>query len=338
MQKRGEQDLSTPSPLFRAVPALSAGETGALPVRLDRQGYKVVGSHSAVKLCHWTRERLVRGRPCYKGRFYGIASHRCLQMSPSLYQCNENCLFCWRTQDYYDTGFPEIDGPEDVLDGCLKAQRALVSGFGGDGRVKEAEWKEALTPRHVAISLAGEPTFYPRLGGFIEACRKRGLTTFLVTNGTNPRALERLDPLPDQLYVTVAAPTPEVFGRLCVPQGKDGWARLNETLRLLPSLRGRTRTVIRHTLVQGWNLGWEREYAALDALAEPDFIECKAYMFVGNSRRLLTIENMPSHSTVREFTVKMAAALPGYGLADEAAGSRVTLLQREGANRRLEGR
>lgn len=40
------------------------------------QGYKIIGSHSGVKLCRWTKAQL-RGRGgCYKHSFYGIESHR----------------------------------------------------------------------------------------------------------------------------------------------------------------------------------------------------------------------------------------------------------------------
>ena len=39
---------------------------------LTKQGYKIVGSHSGVKLCRWTKAML-RGRGgCYKHTFYGI--------------------------------------------------------------------------------------------------------------------------------------------------------------------------------------------------------------------------------------------------------------------------
>ena len=40
------------------------------------QGYKIIGSHSGVKICRWTKSQL-RGRGgCYKHSFYGIESHR----------------------------------------------------------------------------------------------------------------------------------------------------------------------------------------------------------------------------------------------------------------------
>ena len=58
-------------------------------------GYRVVGSHSGVKLCRWTKSML-RGRGgCYKHTFYGIESHRCMETTPSL-ACANKCVFCWR--------------------------------------------------------------------------------------------------------------------------------------------------------------------------------------------------------------------------------------------------
>ncbi|HDM36274.1 MAG TPA: 4-demethylwyosine synthase TYW1, partial [Candidatus Syntrophoarchaeum butanivorans] len=35
------------------------------------------------------------GEFCYKGRFYGVASHRCIQMTPTIL-CNQACIHCWR--------------------------------------------------------------------------------------------------------------------------------------------------------------------------------------------------------------------------------------------------
>ena len=62
---------------------------------LQKQGYKIIGSHSGVKLCRWTKSML-RGRGgCYKHTFYGIASHRCMEMTPSM-ACANKCVFCWR--------------------------------------------------------------------------------------------------------------------------------------------------------------------------------------------------------------------------------------------------
>ena len=107
--------------------------------------------------------------------------------------------------------------------------------------------------------------------------------------------------LPTQLYVTVAAPNEEIYQRLMVPKSGNEWRKLKETLALLPSLP--TRTVIRHTLVEGWNLGWEDEYADLDRIAKPMFIECKGYSFVGESRLRLEAEKIAplSEGDVRDL-------------------------------------
>lgn len=58
--------------------------TPLLRKSLEKQGYKLIGSHSGVKLCRWTKSML-RGRGgCYKHTFYGIESHRCMETTPSL--------------------------------------------------------------------------------------------------------------------------------------------------------------------------------------------------------------------------------------------------------------
>ena len=69
--------------------------TPALRAALGKQGYQLIGSHSGVKLCRWTKAML-RGRGgCYKHSFYGIQSHQCMEMTPSL-ACANKCVFCWR--------------------------------------------------------------------------------------------------------------------------------------------------------------------------------------------------------------------------------------------------
>ncbi len=292
---------------------------------LEKQRYALVGDHSGVKLCHWMRQSLLFNRVCYKQQFYGIKSHRCLQMTPTISHCTQMCLFCWRYQHFTEQSLEAVDDPEMILDGSIAAQQRLLTGFKGDERCDQNKWTEAQTPTMVACSLSGEPTLYPRLGEFFERCHRRGMTTFLVTNGTNPDVLEHLDPLPTQLYVSVVAPSKQVYKRLCAPLITDGWERLQKTLALLPSLS--TRTVIRHTLVDGWNM---RDsdislYATLDTKANPLFIEPKGYVFVGASRKRLTIDQMPSHEKVKAFGLRLANQL-GYTLLKESSDSRVVLL------------
>ncbi|MDD5778769.1 MAG: 4-demethylwyosine synthase TYW1 [Candidatus Thermoplasmatota archaeon] len=302
-----------------------AAQPGDIRRIFEKQGYEVIGDHAAVKHCHWLRKSLLFNTPCYKQTFYGIESHRCLQMTPAAYQCTQKCLFCWRYQGFTDTALSPAEAmdPDELLEGCVAAHQRLVSGFKGDQRCSPERWEEARDPKHVACSLTGEPTLYPFLSDFFERCHRRGMTTFLVTNGTMPRVLAAMDVLPTQLYVSVCAPTKEIYRRLCCPLIPDGWERLMETLQLLPSLG--TRTVIRHTLVDGWNLGHEREYAALDAQAEPWFVEPKGYVHVGYSRQRLTMDHMPSHADVKRFGEHLAHHL-GYRVLAERPSSRVVLL------------
>ena len=192
-------------------------------------------------------------------------------------------------------------------------------------------------PKHVAISLNGEPMFYPHMGEFIELCHKRGMTTFLVTNGSRPDLLAKLDALPTQLYISVDAPNEEVFNKLCVPIGGGAWDKLTETLELLPSLD--CRKVARHTLVKGWNMeadkGHIEQYAKLDELAQADFVESKGYVHVGYSRERMTIDNMPSYDDVIAFTDRLAPLI-GYDHVDGRRESRVTLMVKPGVERMLD--
>ena len=295
---------------------------------LKKQHYAIVGNHSGVKLCHWMRQSLLFNRECYKQTFYGIKSHRCLQMTPSVNQCNHMCLFCWRHQGFTEKKFTSIDDPKLILDEAIKAQRKLITGFKGDDRCDQVKWREANDPNMLACSLSGEPTLYPRLGEFFEECHKRKITTFLVTNGTNPEALEKLNPLPKQLYVSIVAPNKKVYEKICSPLISKGWDKINQTLEFLPSLN--TRIVIRHTLVKGWNMNekYVKNYAKLDRKADSSFIETKGFVFVGYSRKRMNISNMPSHKHVKDFSNKLNKEL-GYNLLMEKSDSRVVLLSNE---------
>lgn len=78
---------------------------------LTKQGYAIVGSHSGVKICRWTKSAL-RGRgSCYKFSFYGINSHQCMETTPSL-SCSNKCVFCWRhvslSSPHYTSGHTHL--------------------------------------------------------------------------------------------------------------------------------------------------------------------------------------------------------------------------------------
>jgi tRNA wybutosine-synthesizing protein 1 len=237
------------------------------------------------------------------------------------------CLFCWRHQGFTEKEFKEVDDPKYILEKSIENQRKLITGFKGDERCDLNKWEEANNPNMLACSLSGEPTLYPKLSEFFEECHKKKITTFLVTNGTKPKALEKMNILPKQLYVSIVAPNEEIYKKVCSPLVTDGWKKINETLELIPSLD--TRTVIRHTLVQGWNMDkkYISEYAKLDKKASPMFIEPKGYVFVGYSRKRMNISNMPPHDTIKKFGIDLAKET-SYDFAMEKTDSRVVLLSK----------
>ncbi len=287
-----------------------------------RQHYGLAGKHSAVKLCGWTKKSLHDKGVCYKQKFYGIESHKCLQCTPVVNWCTENCEFCWRLGRYQSPKLEGWENPKEIVDKMIEAQRKLLSGFPG-ADVNMKKWKEAQNPTQVAISLAGEPTIYPKLGELIAEFHKRGMTTFLVTNGTLPEKLENLNPLPTQLYVTLAASDKETFEKVCKPNIEGAWEKLMKTLELLPNLK--TRKVIRLTLVKNLNMKNPEKYAKLIKKANPDFVEAKAYMAVGFSRDRLGLGYMPTHEEIVEFAKELSKHLE-IKIADEHKPSRVVLL------------
>jgi len=294
---------------------------------LRGQGYALVGRHSAVKPCHWCREAIKEGRHCYKARFYGVESHRCLQMTPAVAWCQQRCVYCWRPVEKTVgvSDVPDPDDPGEIVEGSVEAHRRLLQGYGHLEGEAGRRWRESLEPRHAAISLAGEPTLYPRIGELIEEFHKRGFkTTFLVTNGLRPDRLESLDEEPRQLYVSLDAPDESLHRRINRPVVPDSWDRILETLELLPSMS--CRTVIRITAVKGWNMeGTAEGFARLVELAEPTFVEVKGFMAIGWAAFRMGPENMPEHGEVVGFARELAEAC-GYELVDESPPSRVALL------------
>jgi len=298
---------------------------------LKTQKYHLVGTHSAVKRCRWLYETLIHNRSCYKQKFYGIRSHQCIQMTPAVLNCTMCCLFCWRAQSgdlgmkWSETEELKWDSPEDIVEGCIKAQLKILSGYKGNPKTDLKKLSEASSPRHVAISLTGEPTLYPSLGDLIQCFYKRSFTTFLVSNGTLPHSLSRLSKEPTQLYISVCAFNKENFSETCRPQIPKAWENLNKALSMLPSFR--CPTVIRITLTRHLNMKNPDLYAHLFEKGNPTYIEPKAYMHVGFSRLRLGFENMPTHREVQEFAAKLAKEM-GYNILDESPESRVVLLSR----------
>ena len=160
------------------------------------------------------------------------------------------------------------------------------------------------------------------------------MTTFLVTNGTNPEMIQKLlteQKEPTQLYVTLPAPDQETYNKVCSPAQNDQWPKILQTLELVPKFK---RNVFRLTLAKDINMIKPEKYAELIRKYEPMYVECKGYVFVGYSRERLAIENMPRHEEILEFSNKLAK-LTGYKIIDQKENSRVTLLAKEDSDDRV---
>src|SRR3989338_8630039 len=277
--------------------------------KLEQQQYEFIGQHSACKVCSWTKKDIRDEVNCYKAKFYGINSHRCVQMTPTQ-TCNHACIFCWRDLDSHTaiSMSEKIDEPKEIVDGCIQSQIKQLSGFGGNIKANQKKWEESHNPLHFAISLNGEPTIYPKIGELVQEINSRGMSSYLVTNGTFPEKIKKMfdcNQIPTQLYVSVDAPNKQLFNKIDRPLTLDCWDRLMETLHLLPELRQKTRTVLRYTLLKSINMVHPEQWADIIKLSQPLFVEVKSYMFVGSSRQRLTIENMPRHHEVKAFALEI---------------------------------
>lgn len=312
-----------------------------LKALLEKQQYGFCGEHSGVKICTWTKKSLLDKGVCYKEKFYGIRCHLCCQMSPSIGFCQNSCIFCWREQNLTEgrgrvkktNNNQGIDSPAEIIERSVIQQRKLLSGFGGNDLVNRKKLKEAQNPEHYAISLTGEPTLYPKLDELIKELHKRGKTTFLVSNGLCPEVLEKITP-PTQLYVSLDAPNKELWKKIDRSSVKSGWKKLMKTFNILKSLKKKTRTTIRITVIKEMNMCNPEQYAALIERAEPLFVEVKAYMFVGSSRQRLSIKNMPRHPEVRDFSEKICKHC-SYKIIDDKPESRVVLLMKKDFKERI---
>ncbi len=300
---------------------------------LRKQHYGIVGNHSAVKVCEWTKKSIKNEGVCYKEKFYykhyGIQSHTCLQMSPAAFFCPNRCIYCWRATEQTIasnmSNFGKLDDPATIIDGCVEAHRKLLSGLKGYEKADMKKWEEAQNPKNAAISLIGEPTAYPLISDLIVEFHKRKFTTFLVTNGQFPERLEALEEKPTQLYLSLDAPTKEIYKQVDCPTFPDFWERLMKTVELLSSYDGRK--CVRLTMVKPYNTKNWKEYAKLIEKIDPHFVEVKAYMFLGFSRYRLSEDNMPYHHDIIEYASKLNEFLE-YKWAGEDERSRVVLLSR----------
>lgn len=304
---------------------------------LTKQGYTIVGSHSGVKICRWTKSAM-RGRgSCYKFAFYGIRSHLCMETTPSL-ACSNKCVFCWRhgTNPVAKLNWRwEVDRPEVVLAGALEGHYKKIKQMRGVPGIQMDRFEEAFQVRHCALSLVGEPIFYPHINEFVSMLHERHISSFLVCNAQHPDHLAQLAKV-TQLYVSIDAPTKTDLKKVDRPLNSDFWERLMACLDILRTTQAHQRTVFRLTLVKGFNMDDISSYADMVERANPSQIEVKGATFCGSSNangNPLTMQNIPFYDECKGFVEKLVAELQSrgqkYELAAEHAHSCCILIAHE---------
>jgi tRNA wybutosine-synthesizing protein 1 len=296
-----------------------------------------VFNHSAVELCHWTKKSFADQGDCYKHKFYGISTHRCMEMTPTAMNCENRCVYCWRPTEFYDTLEmpPElVDEPDAIVKNLIEERRKLIVGFYGDARNNKRKIDESLLPSHYAISLSGEPTMYPKLPQLIKYLKslKATKSIFLVTNGQEPQMLQKLadeDALPTQLYLSTNASNRKMFYHINRPRHNDAWERWMKSLRFLADVN--TRTVLRMTMIRDYNdnLQFVNEFAEMMLQGNPHFVELKSYMHIGMSTKRLKENNMLDMDEIQKFSGGLCEKMPRFSIMDESEISRIVVLQNQ---------
>lgn len=301
--------------------------------KLTKQGYVIVGSHSGVKICRWTKSDLRGTGSCYKHSLFNIVSSRCMELTPSL-ACSSKCVFCWRhgTNPVSKNWRWEVDPPEYILENALKGHYSKIKQMRGVPGVVMERFAKAFQVRHCALSLVGEPIMYPYINRFVELLHEKGISSFLVCNAQHPEALESIGKV-TQLYVSIDASTKQELKRVDRPLYKDFWERMLSCLDILRTKQSHQRTVFRLTLVKGFNMADISSYADLVQRGLPSFIEVKGATFAGSSDgngNPLTMQNIPFYEECTNFVKQFAAELQrrnlGYDIAAEHAHSNCILI------------
>ncbi len=309
--------------------------TLTLEQKRERSPYYYFGpsKHAAASTCLWTKKALTGEGYCYKMTFYGIQSHRCIQWSPCPVHCNYACRFCWRDTSIHS---PEWEGPVDdaeiLVEESIKAFNYLLNGYPGNPKTIPKRMQQSKDPIHTAISLDGEPTLYPELPGLIRAFHKRRITTFLVTNGSNPkmlRLLEAEDSLPTQVYISLSAWDEESFQKIQQPLQPGLWANYLESLDWMRQ-SNHDRRVLRMTLAKNLNLSDDslKGFADIIRRSGAEYVEVKSYTPVGKSRLRMGPDYAPTHEDMQSAAETLAEKT-GYLVTAEHKPSQVVLLCRD---------
>ena len=88
--------------------------------------------------------------------------------TPSL-SCANKCVFCWRHHKN-PVGREwrwEVDNPEMLVNGAVERHQQMIKELRGMPGVIPSRMEEAMTVRHCALSLVGEPIMYPYIDEFV---------------------------------------------------------------------------------------------------------------------------------------------------------------------------
>lgn len=318
---------------------------------LEKKKYGVF-EEAGVQVCRWTKNSLNDKGVCWKEKFYGIESHRCCQFSPCLMYCDNSCVHCWRPIEYGGSGYlDEKTNAEELLNKIINLRKNLLMGYKGNIK-NNKKFEEAINPTIFTFSLSGEPCLYRGLASLIREIRKRKAVSFLVTNGLHPDILidlENVNALPTQLTLSCNACNKKLFDKWHKSKKRNAWNEFNKTLGVLKNLKGKTRTVLRLTLVkksEGGNLKeltnmedrHVKEYVGLIKKSMPMFIHVKGYMSVGFARERMDYDKQPWHYEIKRFAEKLISEMQGdkdlkeYKILAEEKRSNVVVI---GVSKRL---
>ena len=65
---------------------------------------------------------------------------------------------------------------------AVELHQSMIREAKGIPGVKPDRWQEAMTVKHCALSLVGEPIMYPRINELVRELHARHISSFLVTN------------------------------------------------------------------------------------------------------------------------------------------------------------
>lgn len=220
-----------------------------------------------------------------------------------------------------------------IFKGMLEAHVKKIKMLRGVPGVRAERFQEGMEVRHCALSLVGEPIFYPHINELLGMLHKQRISSFLVCNAQHPEQLKNLGPV-TQLYVSIDASNKESLRRIDRPLHRDFWERFQSCMQILREKRDTQRTVFRLTLVKGFNIEEEvAGYADLVEKAMPSFIEVKGVTYCGTTTAAgagLSMQNVPFYEEVQHFVLALEKELcrrgMEYGIGAEHAHSCCVLL------------